>query len=532
VLLLFPLRKFLPALAGILCFLPGSALHAVQVYGTSGTDSTYTTAPAPNDFGFANVGRVYDTMDGFYTSGVYLGNGWMLSAYHEVRNSGKNGFLFGNVVLNGTAYGVNASTAVRLSDPSTHAPVDLAMYQLTVMPVDPNLKTLVVATSNPSTNASLTLMGNGINRADSLTYWDSNWTVQTGGTGAYSGYLYGSSQSMRWGNGAVAGILSGDDGYGVTSLISSVFQGTTGSAMAAGGDSGGGVFHKKGSTWNLAGIMLTVGTYSGQPANTSVVGNATYAANLAYYSSQIASVSAPSAPSFTSQPSGLTIVETQSATFSVAANGTPPPGCQWQRMPAGSGTWSNLTDISGVYSGAATASLTVSNATLSMNGDQFRCIAANGILPNATSNAVTLGVQPGYNAWALGYFGSLSNPSVSGPSATPQNDGIANAIKYLADIDPTIPMTAASYAALPAGGLVTISGTQYLTLTYRRNKNIPGLTLTVQTSTDLQTWQTVTPDATQQTGTDSATGDPIIQIQVKTNGGPKMFLRLSVAVSS
>lgn len=236
-------------------------------------------------------------------------------------------------------------------------------------------------------------------------------------------------------------------------------------------------------------------------------------------------------PSFTAQPNNMTAIEGQSGTFTVAASGIPAPTCQWQRMPAGSGAWSALTDISGVYAGSATATLTVSNVTLAMSGDQFQCVASNGVLPNATSNAAILTVITGYDAWAASVFGQLSsNLSVSGPAATPQNDGTPNALKYLCDINPSVPMSAASWAALPAVGTVTVSGTQYLTLTFRQNQNIPGLTLSTQTSTDMVAWQTVTPNLTQTTGTDPSTGDPLIQIGVQTTGESKMFIRLQITV--
>ena len=55
-----------------------------------------------DDFGFRNVGQVFNTADGFFNSGVYLGNGWVLSAYHPVRN-GSGGFQFGVVLFRDTA---------------------------------------------------------------------------------------------------------------------------------------------------------------------------------------------------------------------------------------------------------------------------------------------------------------------------------------------------------------------------------------------------------------------------------------------
>ena len=110
------------------------------------------------------------------------------------------------------------------------------------------------------------------------------------------------------------------------------------------------------------------------------------------------------------------------------------------------------------------------------------------------------------------------------------NDGVANLLKYLCDINPVVPMTASTRAALPAGGMTSISGSFYLTLTYRASQSETGVTLNVQTSPDLQTWQTVTPSSIVTTGTDAATGDPLIQFQVPINSNDvsKEFIRLNL----
>ena len=77
----------------------------------------------------------------------------------------------------------------------------------------------------------------------------------------------------------------------------------------------------------------------------------------------------------------------------------------------------------------------------------------------------------------------------------------------------------------------TTPGTQYLTLTYRKNAalDLTQITISVQTSADLQNWTTVNPpDLSQQVGTDSTTGDPIMEVGVKANGFTKQFIRLNV----
>ena len=99
------------------------------------------------------------------------------------------------------------------------------------------------------------------------------------------------------------------------------------------------------------------------------------------------------APSFTTQPQSVAFAPGLNASFTVAATGTPVPTYKWQRKPAGGSTWSDLTN-GGVYSGVTTGTLTITGTTLAMASDQFRCIASNSVVPDATSNVATLTVAP------------------------------------------------------------------------------------------------------------------------------------------
>jgi len=98
------------------------------------------------------------------------------------------------------------------------------------------------------------------------------------------------------------------------------------------------------------------------------------------------------APAISTPPVNATVTATGNATFTVAATGNPAPTFQWQRQPTGQTTFANLAN-GGAYSGATTATLTVTGATAVMNGDQFRCIAHNVVSPDATSSAATLTVN-------------------------------------------------------------------------------------------------------------------------------------------
>ena len=156
--------------------------------------------------------------------------------------------------------------------------------------------------------------------------------------------------------------------------------------------------------------------------------------------------------------------------------------------------------------------------------------------PNVTQS-FTVAAASNFGLWESqsGFFTQqqLNNASVSALTATPQNDGIANLLKYLYDINPSVPIGGASQAALPVGGrdTTTTPGTTYLTLTYRKYALATGITINVETSPDLQpgNWTTVTPDITQQIGTDPLTLDPIMEVEVNTNGADREFIRMSVS---
>ena len=141
---------------------------AVIVAGGDGTQNT--SAPA-DDFGFADLGTTgYGTV-------VYLGNGWVLSAYHLVCDNSRTGFSFGSVSLDGANYNVLPASAVRLLNPDSSA-ADLALFRLDSIPV--GLTGVTLANNTPSPFSSVTMAGDGYDRQPTETHWNSDWTTTTG----------------------------------------------------------------------------------------------------------------------------------------------------------------------------------------------------------------------------------------------------------------------------------------------------------------------------------------------------------------
>ncbi|MFM6925155.1 MAG: T9SS type A sorting domain-containing protein, partial [Ferruginibacter sp.] len=95
-----------------------------------------------------------------------------------------------------------------------------------------------------------------------------------------------------------------------------------------------------------------------------------------------------------SQSASQTICTDKVATFSVVAAGSGPLNYQWQVSTNNGTTFTNIAN-GGVYSGATSATLTISAPPVSMSGYQYRCIIT-GAAPcaAATSVARTLTVNP------------------------------------------------------------------------------------------------------------------------------------------
>ena len=269
----------------LLLLMLSPAAHAVVINTASGIGNT--NAPA-DDPGWANVGYVNGA------SGIYLGAGWVLTAAHVGA---------GNITFSGTSYAPLAGTTVQLTNNTIGRTTntDLLMFQLASTPA--GLGPLTLASTAPTLGAAVTMIGAGRDRGD-FTQWSVNtgtspWTwTQVSSGGNFAGYQTLDTNTMRWGTNTVSTAdvwVNGTNGVPDVKSFATTFNALTlddNEAQAVLGDSGGAVFTKRESAWELSGVMFSVAGFEGQPsaATTPVFGNVTLSADLSYYAPQIMSI--------------------------------------------------------------------------------------------------------------------------------------------------------------------------------------------------------------------------------------------------
>jgi len=277
------------AISAIALFLCLFNAEAVVIIGGDGSGNT--SAPT-DDPGFNNVGN----------RGVYLGN--FLGNYSVIT---ANHVGAGSISLGGTSYNAVSGSDTRIKNPTGSGLSEFTDLLVFRIDSDPSLPNLNISTSVPAVGSEVTLIGDGLNRETSLT----SWTVDTsptpftwsegGASPNFGGFKSLGTNTKRWGTnvitdqGADTVIDAGSGDSRAIKLTYDQFGGDNGATFAA-GDSGGALFYKNGSDWELAGILQAIGTFSGQPSNTSVFGNLAFAGDLSFYRDEILAVTAVPEP--------------------------------------------------------------------------------------------------------------------------------------------------------------------------------------------------------------------------------------------
>jgi hypothetical protein len=294
--------------------------EALIVLGDAGGANTYTVAPA-DDPGWNNVGyvRANWTWNQSRAGGVYIGDGWVLTAYHVIYFDAPTGIVF-NADSN-KAYPIDVASYVRLSTTNftrladsdswinpTEAEVrddwtanarltapsgaDLAMFRLQeghYPSIDPVHISEIPAQSLSqyingywyvengtwkvqSGDRSVTAIATGRPKVNELSYWTTNLTATTlnATNMAYSGYYdylenVGNQSASwyqpisRWGTNRIDALTATYDfgsPFGKTDCLRTTFT-TNGEGIfqMARLDSGGGVFYKGSGQWELLGLL-------------------------------------------------------------------------------------------------------------------------------------------------------------------------------------------------------------------------------------------------------------------------------------
>jgi pectate lyase len=194
----------------------------------------------------------------------------------------------------------------------------------------------------------------------------------------------------------------------------------------------------------------------------------------------------PSPPIIVAQPQGQTVAAGQTATFIAVAGGSAPLTYQWyfntnSPLPNATNALLTLNGVQGANAG--TYSVAVSNSVGSTN-------SAFALLTVTTS-------PTGFAAWQSQNFSQqqLTNPAISGASATPAGDGVPNLVKYALGLAPFVPAPQSLVSFRMENGAGVLS--------YSRPANVPDVTYRVEVSLDLVHW--------------TATG--VTQQNVGTSGG-------------
>lgn len=136
------------------------------------------------------------------------------------------------------------------------------------------------------------------------------------------------------------------------------------------------------------GETLTVPDGSKLDCNNNLTNNGTILASGGTVTGSLSGGTAVTTPSITTQPTGQTVTEGSTATFSVTASAGDSETLtyQWQQRTDSGSNWSNISD-------ATEASYTISSTTTGMSNYQYRCVVKSASGVGVISNAATLTVQ-------------------------------------------------------------------------------------------------------------------------------------------
>ena len=260
----------------------------------SGSDTGHDSAPV-SDPGFDRVGRA-----GALTTGVYVGNGWVLTVNH---GGSKNTFT----VDGDMTYNLIPGTGQQLRNTLDTAYIDLYMFRVdtTGGGLD-GLGDMPIISSIPAIGTQGTHIGTGETRSSPT---ETTWYVDTTpatwdwrlvdflperDTILY-GYDWGgdASRDTLW---AYQDIANNDYDFSDMEGFTTDFEQTADYGTVADNDSGSPFFINQSGTWYLAGTVNSIAVYNNQPGQTSIYGNEALLTDLSAYAGQINNIRATPEP--------------------------------------------------------------------------------------------------------------------------------------------------------------------------------------------------------------------------------------------
>jgi subtilisin-like proprotein convertase family protein len=163
----------------------------------------------------------------------------------------------------------------------------------------------------------------------------------------------------------------------------------------------------------------------------------------------------------TNPATAVTTVCGGNASFSVAAAGTLPVyGWEW-RPNSTTNSWQMVTN-GGVYSGATTSTLTLTNVTAAFNGYQYRALVSGGCsavdfstISTLTVNPIQPVVNPSSASICLGSVQQLSLTNIVSAPTTATFTASAGIPLSIPDADPNGVWNSVAVSGIPAGSVVT-----------------------------------------------------------------------------
>lgn len=207
----------------------------------------------------------------------------------------------------------------------------------------------------------------------------------------------------------------------------------------------------------------------------------TYALNVAPFPVVTVAASVPNAAEFGAGGSGqFTITRTGDLS-------SPLPVQYSVGGMAGNGVdYTTIATSATIAAGASTAPIAIvpvadalaegsENVTLTLDASAAYTVGA------PSSATVTIADRP-VDAWRFSYFGG--NPPLSGDTEDADGDDLENLLEYALQLDPRVP----SLSGLPAIDTEIDAGTEYFTLTYRKDTTLTDIVYQVRLTPNLVDW--------------------------------------------